>query len=85
VVACETISNHKLGSWEAARQIGISTRLRYWERAGSGTGPRGLRHEEIQEVFSQDIERAVLVKALVEDEKYSLDGAIRKLNGFGNP
>ena len=76
-----------LGSVEAARNIGISTeRLRYWERAGIVVptyvvcGTRRFRRYS-----SRDIARATLVKALVEDEKYSLEGAIRKLKDIGNP
>ncbi len=83
----KTISNHKLGSVEAARQIGISTeRLRYWERAGVvvpayvACGTRRFRRYS-----ARDIERAALVKTLVEDEKYSLEGAIRKLKDIGDP
>ena len=83
----KTISNHKVGSTEAARKIGISTeRLRYWERAGVVVpayvtcGTRRFRRYS-----ARDIDRAALVKALVEDEKYSLEGAIRKLKDFGSP
>ena len=83
----KAISNNKLGSTEAARKVGISTeRLRYWERAGVvvpayvSCGTRRFRRYS-----ARDIERAALVKALVEDEKYSLEGAIRKLKHLGNP
>lgn len=69
------------GSVEAARRIGVSTeRLRYWERAGIvrpiyvERGTRRFRRYSLE-----DIERARYVKALVEHEKYTLEGAIGKL------
>ena len=70
------------GSFEAVKEIGISLeRLRYWERVGVvrptlvQCGTRKYRR------FSRkDIERALAVKRLVDEDKYSLEGAIRKLN-----
>jgi DNA-binding transcriptional MerR regulator len=83
----KTNSDNRLGSAEAARKIGISTeRLRYWERAGvvepayARCGTRRFRRYSLQ-----DLERAALVKSLVEEEKYSLEGAIRKLAAKSRP
>lgn len=69
------------GTVETTQKIGISPeRLRYWERLGIvkpsyvQCGTRRFRR------YSQeDIHRAVLVKTLVDNEKYALEGAIRKL------
>ena len=73
----------RFGSVEAARKIGISTeRLRYWERVGivnpkySQCGTRKFRRYSLE-----DIKRAQIVRALVEREKYTLEGAIGKLSG----
>ena len=74
-------NNGRIGTIESVEKIGISSeRLRYWERAGIvkptyiQCGTRRFRR------FSKDdISRAILVKMLVDDEKYSLEGAIRKL------
>ena len=71
----------RFGTVEAVKKIGISfERLRYWEQAGIvrpmyvQCGTRKYRR------YSQkDILRAIFVKDLVDDEKYSLEGAIRKL------
>lgn len=69
------------GTVETTQKIGISPeRLRYWERSGIvkpsyvQCGTRRFRR------YSQeDIHRAVLVKTLVDNEKYTLEGAIRRL------
>ena len=73
--------DNKFGSVEASRKIGISTeRLRYWERVGivsptySQCGSRRFRRYS-----NKDISRARVVRALVEREKYTLEGAIGKL------
>jgi len=74
-------NDNRFGAVETSEKIGISTmRLRYWERLGIvrpkyvQCGTRGFRR------YSQeDIHRAALVKALVDTEKYTLEGAIRKL------
>jgi len=74
-------NDNNFGSVEAARKIGVSTeRLRYWERAGIvqptyvQCGTRKFRRYSLQ-----DIERAVFVRALVDHEKYTLEGAIGRL------
>jgi len=71
----------KLGTIQAVKKIGISSeRLRYWEAAGIveptyiQCGTRRYRRFSME-----DIDRAFLVKKLVDHEKYSLEGAIRKL------
>ena len=73
--------NQSFGSIEAARRIGISTeRLRYWERAGIVKPTyvqRGTRR--FRRYTQQDIERALFVRDLVDQEKYSLEGAVGKL------
>ena len=71
----------RFGTVEVVKKIGISfERLRYWEQAGIvkpiyvQCGTRKYRR------YSQeDILRAIFVKDLVDDEKYSLEGAIMKL------
>lgn len=80
-------SANRFGSVETARRIGISTeRLRYWERAGV-VKPAYVRcgTRRFRRYSQQDLERAALVKSLVEDEKYSLEGAIRKLKAAKHP
>lgn len=75
------INDDRFGTVEAVKKIGVSPeRLRYWERLDIvrpkyiQCGTRKFRR------YSQgDIQRAVLVKMLVDEEKYSLEGAIRKL------
>jgi len=69
------------GTVEITQKIGISPeRLRYWERLDIvkpiyvQCGTRRFRR------YSQeDLHRAVLVKVLVDNEKYTLEGAIRRL------
>jgi len=69
------------GTVEAISKIKISPeRLRYWETRGvvkpkyKKCGTRKFRRYS-----EDDIYRAILVKMLVDDEKYSLAGAKRKL------
>ena len=69
------------GTVEATQKIGISPeRLRYWERLGVVKPrfvPCGTR--KFRRYSQEDIHRAVLIKSLVDCEKYTLEGAIRKL------
>jgi len=74
-------NDSRYGSVEAAKRIRISIeRLRYWERRGiveptyTQCGTRKYRRFSLE-----DIKRALFVKALVDYEKYSLEGAINKL------
>ncbi|MFH1519634.1 MAG: MerR family transcriptional regulator [Candidatus Omnitrophota bacterium] len=73
--------NHRLGIVEITQQIGISPeRLRYWERLGI-VKPKYVRCgiKKFRKYSQEDIHRVVLVKALVDSKKYTLGGAIRKL------
>jgi len=76
------IKDGLLGSFMAAKKIGTSLeRLRYWENVGIvrpnyvQCGTRRFRRYS-----PEDINKAILVKRLVDEEKYSLGGAIIKLN-----
>jgi DNA-binding transcriptional MerR regulator len=70
-----------LGSFEMGRKVGVSIeRLRYWEQIGivspTYTACRTRRYRRYSQ---RDVERAVLVKQLVDKDKYSLEGAVRIL------
>lgn len=75
------INDNRFGTVEAVKKIGISPeRLRYWERLGIVKPkyvPCGTR--KFRRYSQKDIQRAILIKMLVDEEKYSLEGAIRKL------
>jgi DNA-binding transcriptional MerR regulator len=73
------------GSFTAAKKIGTSLeRLRYWENLGIvkptyvQCGTRKFRRYS-----ARDIQRAALIKMLVDIEKYTLAGALRKLGAEG--
>jgi DNA-binding transcriptional MerR regulator len=69
------------GTVETTQQIGISPeRLRYWERFGI-VKPKYLQcgTRKFRRYSKEDIFRGTLVKMLVDDDKYTLEGAIRKL------
>ena len=71
----------KFGTVQAVKKIGVSSeRLRYWEVEGI-VNPTyiqcGMRR--YRRFSKEDIDRAFLVKKLVDHEKYSLEGDIRKL------
>ena len=71
----------RFGTAEAVKKIGISfERLRYWEQAGI-VKPIYVqcRTRKYRRYSYEDIKRAIFVKELVDDEKYSLEGAVRKL------
>jgi DNA-binding transcriptional MerR regulator len=73
--------DNRLGTTETVRRIAISfERLRYWERMGI-VKPKYLKcgTRKFRRYSKEDIQRAILVKMLVDVEKYSLEGAIRKL------
>jgi DNA-binding transcriptional MerR regulator len=75
------------GTVETTQKIGISPeRLRYWERLGI-VKPKYLQcgTRKFRRYSQEDIHRAVLVKALVDNERYTLEGAIRKLGEEGKP
>lgn len=69
------------GSFETTRVVGLSLeRLRYWENLGV-VRPNYIQcgTRRFKRYSPEDIERATAVKKLVDDEKYSLSGAIAKL------
>lgn len=69
------------GSFTAAKEIGTSLeRLRYWENLGI-VKPNYVQcgTRQFKRYSQEDINRAILVKKLVDEEKYSLGGAIMKL------
>lgn len=75
------IIDNRFGTIEATKKIGISLeRLRYWELRGI-VKPKYVQcgKRKFRRYSQEDIHRAILVKSLVDEEKYSLEGAIRKL------
>ena len=78
------MKNHgekKFGTVEVTQKVGISAeRLRYWEKIGV-VNPEyvqcGIR--KFRRYSEEDIHRAVLVKCFVDCEKYTLEGAVKKL------
>ena len=77
----KNLSEKKFGTIEVTQKVGISAeRLRYWERLGI-VDPKyvqcGIR--KFRRYSEEDIHRATLVKSLVDCEKYTLEGAIKKL------
>ena len=79
-----TKSNHRFGTVEAVKRIGVSSeRLRYWERAGIVKPmyvQRGTRR--FRRFSEEDIRNAILVKKLVDEHKYTLEGAISRLSSY---
>lgn len=69
------------GSFTVVKKIGTSLeRLRYWENQGvvkPSYVQRGTR--KFRRYSQEDINKALLIKKLVDEEKYSLEGAIMKL------
>ncbi|MBL7050505.1 MAG: MerR family transcriptional regulator [Nitrospira sp.] len=77
----KSTNKNKFGTVKTTKKIGISPeRLRYWELQGIvkpeyiQCGTRRFRQYSLE-----DIRRASMVKVLVDDEKYTLEGAIRRL------
>ena len=74
-------NDNRFGTVEVTQKIGISAeRLRYWEKLGIVNPEyiqRGTR--KFRRYSKEDIQRATLIRALVDREKYSLEGAIRKI------
>jgi hypothetical protein len=69
------------GTVKTTQQIGISPeRLRYWEKLGI-VKPKYLQYgtRKFRRYSREDIHKAAFVKLLVDVEKYSLAGAMRKL------
>lgn len=74
-------SDGLFGSFTAAKKIGTSLeRLRYWENQGI-VKPNYVRcgTRKFRRYSQEDLKRAILVKKLVDEEKYTLEGAIMKL------
>ena len=74
-------NDNMFGTVTTVEKIGVSfERLRYWEQRGIVT-PRytqcGTR--KFRRYSKEDINRAILIKKLVDEEKYTLEGAIKKL------
>ncbi len=69
------------GSIEAAKQIGIEVhRLYSWERCGVVTPlMKTFETRQFRRYSLEDIERALYVKALVDEEGYTLKTAVYKL------
>jgi len=75
-------NDNRFGTIEVVKKTGLSSeRLRYWEKAGIISpvyiqcGTRRFRR------FSKrDIDKILIIKKLVDHDKYTLEGAIRKLN-----
>ena len=78
-------SGKNFGTVEITQKVGISAeRLRYWEKLGivnPDYAQRGTR--KFRRYSARDIQRAVLVKMLVDIERYTLAGALRKLESEG--
>jgi DNA-binding transcriptional MerR regulator len=74
-------NDNRFGTVEVTQKIGISAeRLRYWEKLGIVNPEyiqRGTR--KFRRYSKEDIQRATLIRELVDREKYSLEGAIRKI------
>ena len=78
------INDNSLGTVEAVKKTGVSfERLRYWEHIGI-ISPRYIKcgTRKFRRYSKEDIRRAIFIKSLVDDEKYSLEGAIRKLGAI---
>lgn len=74
-------NNRVFGTVETTQKIGISPeRLRYWERLGI-VKPKYIQcgTRKFRKYCQEDIHRAVVVKTLVDNEKYTLEGAMRRL------
>ncbi|MDP8213549.1 MAG: MerR family transcriptional regulator [Candidatus Zapsychrus exili] len=78
----ENNKDNQYGTAEVVRQTGITPeRLRYWEKLGvvqpiyAQCGCRKFR-----KYSRNDIHRALVVKTFVDTEKYSLEGAMKKLS-----
>ena len=73
--------DNRFGTVETIKQIGISSeRLRYWEQVGI-IQPKYVQcgTRRFRRYSQEDIDRGIYVRILVDGEKYSLEGARRKL------
>lgn len=79
-------NDNRFGTQEATKKTGVSSeRLRYWEQRKI-IKPKYVRcgTREFRRYSQEDINRATLIKKLVDGEKYSLEGAIGKLENEMN-
>jgi len=75
------LNDNRFGTVAALQKIGVSSeRLRYWEKAGI-ISPKYIKcgTRKFRRYSEEDINRAILIKMLVDEEGYSLEGAKRKL------
>ena len=74
-------NDNRHGTVETIEKIGVSfERLRYWEHVGIVKPtyvPCGKR--KYRRYSKEDIQRAIEIKMFVDKEKYTLEGAIKKL------
>lgn len=71
----------RFGTVAVISKIGISSeRLRYWEKVGI-IQPEYVQcgTRQFRRYSKEDIERGIFIKKLVDEEKYSLEGAKIKL------
>lgn len=75
------IKDNRIGIVEVVKRIGISQeRMRYWEIVGA-VKPKYVQcgTRRFRRYSKEDIERAILIKKLIDEEKYTLEGAVRKI------
>ena len=74
-------NDNRFGTAEVIKRTGLSSeRLRYWEQAGI-VHPKYVQcgTRRFRRYSQEDIDRGIYVRILVDGEKYSLEGARRKL------
>ena len=78
----KNLNKNELGTVTVTQRVGISAeRLRYWEKLGI-VKPRYIQYgiRKFRRYSEEDVHRAIFVKCLVDCEKYTLEGAIKKLD-----
>ncbi|GEM_PF-1465573 len=83
----KNINDNKVGTEEAIKRTGISAeRLRYWEGMGI-VRPEYVKcgTRKFRRYSEEDLIRAALVKKLIDRDRYTLEGAIRKLMETSDP
>lgn len=71
----------RFGTVEVTQNLGLSAeRLRYWEKLGI-VNPEHVQHgtRKFRRYTKEDMDRATWVKTLVDCERYTLEGAIKKI------
>ena len=74
-------NDNRFGTVEAVKQTGVSfERLRYWEQVGI-IRPKYVQcgTRRFRRYSREDIDCGIYVRILVDGEKYSLEGAKRRL------